>query len=64
MRDFEKEDWPLFEYKGKQYWIESNTEMKDSVLGWIEAVNYISLESGHRYTSSRERFELKFKEIK
>lgn len=54
----------IFTYKDKEYFIESYTQIKDrSSREWYVGVNYISAETGTRYTRELGDFRSKFEEV-
>jgi len=55
---------PVYEYKGKKYYIENNCQLKNNKTRlWEEAVVYVSVESPQQYCRNAEEFYERFKKI-
>lgn len=55
---------PLWEYKGKKYYIEGIAEFKClTTRKWLPCYIYVAVENGKRYCREKEDFNEKFKAI-
>lgn len=53
-----------FKYKEKEYYVENTTHFKNpQTREWIKAYNYISVETGERYTRECEEFDRLFEAV-